>query len=588
MFKGLIKFEWNNTKYLILGTVVSLFAAALFSILPMLLIWVNEKMDESTNLDSKLIGDLLWIIFGMVLIGISCFLLTFLSRWLLSIYSSDRISELRMLLINKISYLSPESIIEYSGNSLNNRLSIDMNNYYMFFSYFCMDIIPAYSRIFIFTAASIIISPPLSLIYIITIPLIFIPSLLYSRYSNKYFIENTINNDNINKITEESITGIRIVKALNLKKRQFKRFFLINKKLYTTGVNADKYTLGVFPYILSFIYSTLGLVILFYGAISKWSFVIADTKMNVGTIIAFSTYSFLVLFAIFESALLNVKKERAKPSIVRIKEILNLKEKIISKSNLVFQNGDIEFKNVSFKFSEKSVENVLTKINIKIPLSTTVGIIGPTGSGKSTLIKMVSRAYDPSTGSITINNKDIKEYNVDSLIDNVSTVFQNKLIFSGTIRENIEFGAKDLSSERLEYISELSQAKEFIFSKKNRYDYVLEQRGSNLSGGQQQRVSIARGLAKDAPILILDDSTSALDNITERKIINALKSLEDKKTLIIIAQRINTIKDIDQIIVLENGAIQGVGTHLQLIRSCKTYQDICKSQDVYDKGGEND
>lgn len=578
MFKDLIKFERKNIKFLLIGIFFAIITSFTVGSLPFLLIIVQEKLQEPVT-DADITTGIYYII-GMVAIGLFGFLLSFITRWSLAQYACDQVSKIRMKLFNKISIMSPQVMSKYSNSSLNVRLSIDVDNYFRYFSFFCMDFIPALARIIIFIIMSIVINPILSLIYIPLLAIIFFVPTYVGKFSNKYYAQNTINNDIGNRIIEENVTGIRIVKSLNLKKRQMSRYSIINKKMLNAGFNADKYTIMWFPFVLYFIFVSFAFLLLASGAIANWHIHLGRYgDLSSGAIIAFSTYLFFVFFGMFEITLLKTRAHRAAPSIERIREIINLKETIISIKNLKFENGDIEFKNVSFKFGENSVENVLTKINLKIKKGTTVAIIGPTGSGKSILTKMISRGYDPTSGSININNKNIKNFNVSNLIKNISIIFQSKMLFSGTIRDNIEFGNDKLSIEEFNNVIEMSQAKEFIQSKNEGSDFILSQKGGNLSGGQQQRLSIARGLAKKSPILILDDSTSALDNITEKKVISSILN-NDRQTIIIIAQRINAIKNIDKIVVLDKGVIQGVGNHHHLLNNCKTYQEICSSQGI--------
>jgi ATP-binding cassette subfamily B protein len=382
--------------------------------------------------------------------------------------------------------------------------------------------------------------------------------------------------DSLNNSVDETITNERVIKSFVREEYEKEKFSVINGELADKSISALKMMIMLQPVSALAVNVTTLLVVWFAGK----QIMVGD--MEIGTLTAFITYLSQILTALNFLANIVLQGTRAAASDRRITEVLNA-EIDLTDDNAAFPdkkvvNGSIEFKNVSFRYFKNSRRNVLNNISFKIEPGETVGIIGSTGSGKSTLISLISRLYDTDSGSVYVDDTDVKDYSLFHLRESVAVVLQKNTLFSGTIAENLRWGNENASDEELINAAKIAAAHDFVESFPDRYDTELGQGGVNLSGGQKQRLCIARALLKKPRILILDDSTSAVDTATESSIRYALKNDMPDITKIIIAQRITSVVDADKIIVLDNGQIAGCGTHAQLLNKCVPYSEIYYSQ----------
>ena len=384
--------------------------------------------------------------------------------------------------------------------------------------------------------------------------------------------------DKINSITRENLTGIKVIRALNKQKYEENKFERSNENLKNTDIYISKVMAFQQP-VVSLVFNLSAVLIIFIGVSNL------HTDMSyLGRMLAFSQYSAQVLMSFLFLTFLFVMIPRGNVSSKRISEVLETKSQITFKDQMTETPSEVpsvEFKHVTFSYGEKS-EAIIEDISFVAKAGQTTAFIGSTGSGKSTLINLVPRFFDATEGEVLINGLNIKEYTENALMDKIGYVPQRGYLFTGTVRSNILYGVENLKKSepdaRMRHAAKIAQAEEFVTKLKDQYDAPISQGGTNVSGGQRQRLAIARALAKQPEILIFDDAFSALDMKTDKKLREDLKSEIQDTVVLIVAQRISTIKEAEQIIVLDQGKMVGKGTHLELLKKCKVYQEIAKSQ----------
>ena len=393
--------------------------------------------------------------------------------------------------------------------------------------------------------------------------------------------------DNLNKITRENLTGLRVVRAFNAEKYQNKRFNDANDILTDTNLYVSRIMSIINP-VMTIVMSGLSLSIYFIGAYLINKANPMDKITLFSDMVVFTAYAVQVVMSFIMMASIFVLYPRASVSAKRINQVLDTENKIKEgKLDDIKETGTIEFKNVAFKYPDAE-EYVLKDINFKIEKGQTVAFIGATGSGKSTIINLIPRFYDATEGEILLDNVNVKDYKEETLFDKIGYISQKAVLFKGTVKENIAYGFKNgkkVTMDKIKKAAEIAMASEFINDLKGKYNYNLSSAGSNLSGGQKQRISIARAIARDPEIYIFDDSFSALDFKTDLQLRKNLKNYTKDSTVLIVAQRIGTIKEADQIFVIDEGKIVGSGTHKKLLKECKVYKEIATSQG-YIKGGD--
>jgi len=417
------------------------------------------------------------------------------------------------------------------------------------------------------------ISPRLSLIFLAAAPVLAWAVAAVMRRSFPLFRKMQQRIDRINAVMRESLLGVRVIKAFNGQERERARFRKSNEELMEQSITAMNTTMLLWPVIT--LVMNLSVVALFwFGGNLSIGGQLAD-----GQIMSFMTYLTQVLSSLMMVAMITVNISRAKASADRIQEVLATQSSIVSPQRSRCMLGvDVEFDHVSFRYSSDSPEYVLKDICFKARAGQTVGIIGGTGSGKSTFVSLIPRLYDATEGSVKIGGTDVRELSIDELREKIGIVLQESVLFSGTVEENLRWGKENANREELDRAVKEAQAEEFLFGDKTGYDSFVEQRGRNFSGGQKQRLSIARTFVKDPAILILDDSTSAVDMATEARIHEVIEKRRNKGIVFIIAQRISAISGADNIVVLDNGVISGQGTHRELLKTNEIYRSIAVSQ----------
>ena len=437
---------------------------------------------------------------------------------------------------------------------------------------------------FVAIIASFRINSQLAWIYVFCVPVILITMLILLSFVHPIFQRVFKTYDQLNNVVQENVRGIRVVKSFVREDYETQKFRKISEKIYTDFATAEKRMAAAMPVMMLCSYACIILVSWFGARLIIASGNNPDKGFTTGQLMSLITYATQILVSLMMLSMIFIMVTISRASVERSAEILNEKSDIVSPENAVTEvrDGSITFSDVNFSYKKDSDNYCLKNINLSIRSGETIGIIGGTGSSKSSLIQLVSRLYDVSTGSVKVGGVDVRKYDLDTLRNSVAVVLQKNVLFSGTIRENLCWGKEDASDEEIRHVCRLAQAEEFIESFPDKYDTYIEQGGSNVSGGQKQRLCIARALLKKPKVLILDDSTSAVDTKTDAMIRKAFLTEIPDTTKIIIAQRISSVQDTDRIIVMENGCIDAVGTHDELIKTNKIYSEIYTSQT---KGG---
>lgn len=480
--------------------------------------------------------------------------------------------EVRQGLFDKIQTLSFLELDKLKTSSLITRLTNDVTQIQQMTNMLLRMMVRAPSTAIGGLVMAIILSKELSKIFVVAIPIILIVVMIILKKSFPLFKKMQQKIDNINLVMRESILGIKIIKALVIEDKQKDRFNDANEELTMASIKSQGMNLLLLP-ISTFIMNLTVVSVLWFGGN-----MFVSGNIEIGKIMAFINYLLQIMASIMMVINCMIMFSRAQVSAARINEVLDTKASIENKENCEeVKNFDIEFKNVFFKYNDHS-DNVLEDISVKIKEGEKVGIIGSTGCGKTSFVNLIPRLYDATSGEILIGGVNVKNINIKQLREDVAIVLQESILFSGDIKSNLKLGNKNASEEELISASKDSQAYEFIMNKDNKFDEVVEQRGKNLSGGQKQRLSIGRTLIKNPKIFIMDDSSSALDMATEAKLQTSIRNRMKDNTVLIIAQRISAVMDLDKIIVMDDGKISDMGSHKELLERSEIYRSIAVSQ----------
>lgn len=491
-----------------------------------------------------------------------------------SIASQSFGADLRVELFKKIQSFSFKNLDKFSTPSLVTRLTNDIVQIQIFILMLLRIMVRSPLLIIGGIAMAVSINRELASIFLIVIPILVVTVGIVVKKGMPLFSKVQERIDNLNGVIRENLAGMRVVKVFVREEYEKKRFGESNSRVKEMNIKANKIMGATMPLMMLVMNFTIVAVVWFGG------FRVNSGNMSVGHIMAFITYVTQILISLMMLAFLFSAVSRAKVSAERISEVMDSEADIVeAEEGISFvENGSIEFKNVTFSYDNKAVEPVLKNLSFLIKSGETTAIIGSTGAGKSTVVNLIPRFYDVSNGAVEVGGKSVKEYKLKELRNSISVVLQENIVFSGTIMENIRWGNEECSDEEIFEAAEAANAHGFITSFPDGYHSVIGQRGVNLSGGQKQRIAIARALVKKPKIIILDDSTSAVDNITEAGIQSKIKKIIPNVTRIIIAQKISSVKDADKIIVLENGSIAGIGNHKELMKNNSVYRDIYSSQ----------
>lgn len=484
-------------------------------------------------------------------------------------------SELRAGIFNKIQDFSFSNIDKFSTGSLITRMTTDINMTQMAFMMALRMLIRSPLMFVMAISMAFTINKKLSLVFMCIAPIMFTLILLIGSFAHKRFSAMFKKYDKINNYIQEKLIGARVVKAFVRAKHEKENFRVSNDELRDASIFAEKLVILNNPIMAVSIYSCI-LLVLWIG-----SKLILGGTMQLGDLMSFITYIQQIFMSLMIISMIFVLSVMAKAAINRICEVLEEKPHITDEAadeKLCVADGSVEFKNVSFKYSNNAENNVLKDINLKINSGETIGILGGTGSAKTSLVQLIPRLYDVTEGQVLVGGRDVRDYTLRNLRDSVSMVLQTNLLFSGTIEENLRWGDENATLEEIRAAAKIAQADDFVMSFPDGYQTDLGQGGVNVSGGQKQRLCIARAILKKPRVLILDDSTSAVDTATDGKIREGMKNLLPETTKIIIAQRINSIQHADRIIVLDDGKIDDIGTHDELLARNEIYKDVYISQ----------
>ena len=476
------------------------------------------------------------------------------------------------------------NIDKFSTSSLVTRLTTDISNVQMAYMMIVRIAIRCPLMLVFAFVMAFIMGGKMAVIFLFVIPVLAVGLGLVIRSAMPLFKKVFRKYDRLNASIQENIKGMRVVKSYVREDFEQQKFAAAAEDVCMDFTKAEKILAFNNPLMQFCLYSVM-IFVLYFG-----SYTIITSKgldLDVGQFSARLTYNFQILSSLMMLSMVFVMITMASESARRIVEVLDEKSTLSNPENPVYEvkDGSIDFDGVSFKYSEKADKMALADIDLHIKSGQTIGIIGGTGSSKSSLIQLISRLYDATEGVVKVGGRNVREYDLDTLRNQVAVVLQKNVLFSGTIKENLRWGDKNATDEEMKAACELAQADEFIMRLPKQYDTYIEQGGSNVSGGQKQRLCIARALLKKPKVLILDDSTSAVDTRTDSLIRKGFKEYIPETTKIIIAQRISSVQDADRIIVMDGGRIVDTGTHDELMKSCEIYQEVYESQN---KAGDQD
>jgi ATP-binding cassette subfamily B multidrug efflux pump len=483
-------------------------------------------------------------------------------------------AELRQAEYEKIQTYSFKNIEKFSTASLITRLTTDITMIQNALTMGIKLLVRAPMMLIVACILAVTISPKLAMIFLVSMPVLIISIGLIIKNVKPKFESMQKKIDNLNTTVQENLIGIRVVKSFVRRNKEKEKFKNSNDELLQASEGAFGIVVLNMPIMQLVVFASI-IGILWFGG----NMVHAGT-LTVGKLTSFMTYSFQILMALMMLSMVLMMLSRSVASVQRIIEVLEEEPDIKDPVNPITEvkNGEIEFRNVNFKYEDDSDENNLEGINIKIKAGETIGVIGSTGSGKSSLVQLIPRLYDATEGEVYVGGVNVKNYHIETLRNEVAMVLQKNTLFSGTIKENLMWGNENATDAEIEAAASSACVDEFIDRLPGRYDMHLEQGGVNVSGGQKQRLCIARAILKQPKVLILDDSTSAVDTATDAKIRKAFAEDLKDTTKIIIAQRVNSVSTADKIIVMDDGKISAIGTHDELMESSEIYKDVYKSQ----------
>ena len=498
--------------------------------------------------------------------------------------SSGFAKNLRKDLYYKVQDFSFINIDKFSTSSLVTRLTTDVTNVQNAFQMIIRIAVRTPLMLIISLFFAISISPKLSLVFLIIIPILAVGLFFILTRVHPIMKRVFRTYDDLNNVVEENVSAIRVVKSFVIEEKEKKKFGKVSKSIFDDFSKAEKILAFNSPLMQFAIYSCI-LAISWFGA--QIIIQTGMTELTTGELMTMFTYSIQILSSLMMLSMVMVMIAISKSSAERIVEVLDTQSDIHDPKKPIMEvkDGSIEFRNVSFSYVKDKKKECLKNINLKIKSGETIGIIGGTGSGKSSLVNLIPRFYDVTEGELFVGGKNVKKYHLESLRNQVSCVLQKNVLFSGTITENIKWGDENATEEDVKRVCKLAQADEFVSQFPDGYNTYIEEGGTNVSGGQKQRLCIARALLKHPKILILDDSTSAVDTKTDSLIRKAFREEIPDTTKIIIAQRISSVEDCDKIIVMDKGRIDGIGTHEELLKKNKIYKEVYDSQT---KGGDAD
>lgn len=563
----------------ILTPVLVAFEALVECIIPLMVANLVNRMQNGCDLS-------VIMRYGVILIIMACFSLLFgaLAGIKAANASAGFGKNLRKDLFVAVQNFSFENIDRFSASSLVTRMTTDVTNVQMAYMMIIRTVVRAPLMLIFSLIMGFIMGGRLALIFLFTIPVLGIGLGLVIKKTMPLFRKVFKKYDNLNNSVQENINGIRVVKSFVREDFEKKKFNEAAEDVCGDFTRAEK-ILALNNPMMQFCLYVVMIFVLTFGSYLVVNF--GGNIIQVGQLSSLLTYSFQILMSLMMLSMIFVMVTISIESCERIVSVLEEKRTISNPKNPIYEvnDGSIDFDNVSFKYSKRADRYALENINLHIKSGQTIGVLGGTGSSKTSLVNLISRLYDVTEGEVKVGGVNVRDYDLVTLRDAVSVVLQKNVLFSGSIKENLRWGNKDATDEEIEEACHLACADEFIEQFPDKYDTHIEQGGTNVSGGQKQRLCIARALLKKPKILILDDSTSAVDTKTDAIIRAGFKKFIPETTKIIIAQRVSSVQDADQIIIMNNGSVEAIGTHDELLASNPIYQEVYYSQN---KGGEQD
>ena len=579
------------------ATIITPLAVALEVVVECIIPLVMARfIDELTNVVNASIAD--FIVDGVILLllAVAGFVFGTISGRYCAVASAGFAKNLRSDMFLRVQTFSFANIDKFSTSSLVTRLTTDVTNVQMAFMMVIRIAVRAPFMAIFSLVMAFTINVKMSIVFVVIMPILAFILIMGIRVVHPLFEKVFKKYDALNESVEENIKGIRVVKSYVREDYEINKFNTTAEEVKKDFVKAEKLIALASPAMQLAMYSGIVIVSIlssmlivktFQGVAEDGSFIWGE--LSVGGLSSLITYGMQSLMSMLMVAITLIFVTMANASSQRIAEVLEEESTLHNPENPLMnvEDGSIEFKNVSFKYSKEAERNALSNVNLKINPGETIGIIGGTGSSKSTLVQLIPRIYDATDGEVLVGGHNVKEYDLETLRNQVAMVLQKNVLFSGTVRENLKWGDENATDEEIIKYAKLAQAHEFIIAHQDGYDRFIEQGGTNVSGGQKQRLCIARALLKKPKILILDDSTSAVDMKTDALIRKAFKEEIPNTTKIIIAQRIASIQDADKIIVIDNGEIVDFGTHDELLKRNNIYQEVYYSQNNVKGGAQN-
>ena len=572
MFKKLSKSVREYKRPALLTPLMVILEVGVEIIIPLLMAGLIDKGIDKGNMSVVTKYGIVLLI--VALVGL---LLGYLAGCFSAKASCGFARNLRKDMFYNIQTFSFSNIDSFSISSLITRLTTDVTNVQMAFQMIIRMAIRAPIMLIFSLTVCFNISAKLSLIYLACMPVMIISLLIIMRHAHPIFNRVFKKYDRLNNVVQENVKGIRVVKSFNQEEYEKTKFKTISNDVCTDFSKAEKTLAWNMPLVQFCMYACM-LLISWFGA--RLIVSSGQTALTTGELLSLFTYTIQILSSLMMLSMVLVMITMSKASAKRIVEVLDTKSDITNPASPVtsVKDGSVEFDNVDFVYARNADKKCLDDVNLKIRSGETVGILGATGSSKTTLVQLIPRLYDTTSGTVKVGGVDVKDYDLVALRDSVSMVLQKNELFSGSIKDNLRWGNEEATDEQIVKACQLAQADSFIETFPNKYDTHIEQGGANVSGGQKQRLCIARALLKNPKILILDDSTSAVDTKTDALIRQAFIHNIPDTTKIIIAQRVSSVMDADKIVVLDDGKIVACGKHDELMKSCDIYREVYESQ----------
>ncbi|WP_294547856.1 ABC transporter ATP-binding protein [uncultured Pseudoflavonifractor sp.] len=576
MIKRLIACIQEYKRDTILTPIFVIFEVAFDVLIPMMMAQLIDKGIEAGNMTNILLYGLLLVVMAVVALIFGALSGRFAAK-----ASTGFSRNLRREMYHNVQQFSFSNIDKFSTGGIITRLTTDVTNVQMAFMMIIRIAVRCPIMLICAWALTFTISPKLALIFLVVIPILALGLYFIMTSAHPIFERVFKKYDWLNNVVQENLLGIRVVKSFVREDHERAKFGNVSNEIFTDFTKAEKLISFNAPLMQLCVYGCM-LTVSWLGA-----HLVVGGEITTGNLTSMFSYIMMILMSLMMCSMILVQIILARASAERICELLNEESDLKNPANPVTEvkDGSVVFENVSFSYANDPSKECLKDVNLTIKSGETVGILGGTGTSKTTLVQLIPRLYDATEGRVLVGGVDVRDYDMEALRQQVAMVLQKNVLFSGSIKENLRWGDADATDEEMVHMCRLAQADPFIQEFPDKYNTHIEQGGSNVSGGQKQRLCIARALLKRPKILILDDSTSAVDTKTDALIRQAFRNEIPDTTKFIIAQRISSIEDADKILVMEGGRISAMGTHQELLQNCQTYREIYESQT---KGGGDD